>query len=154
VDLIARSRGSVVAHLPLDLTRELVGWGRLAETLLTLAPGSRQLDNLPELTCDLLVLDKHEAAHAVRIATDEPAERIFELLVQRTPFPARVVQTGGGGDQTYLYDRQAHLSWLVRPADLGRLPRPQGGWLCTTGCGDVVAVALTWGLVEGLNLDE
>src|SRR4051794_23752165 len=41
--MVARSRSTVIGHLPFELTAELLGWGPRVGTFLALAPGAKQL---------------------------------------------------------------------------------------------------------------
>ena len=150
--MVARSRSTLVGHLPFELTAELLGWGPRVSTFLALAPGAKQLDGLADLPCDLLVLNHHEAADAVKAGPGADAAEVFARLVELVPRAARVVQTGGGANPTYLVDRTTGRSWAAEPADLGCIARSRWN-RSTVGAGDVVAATLALGLGLGQVLD-
>jgi sugar/nucleoside kinase (ribokinase family) len=149
--LAARSRGLVLARLPVELTADLLDWAPRAGTFVALAPGGEQLPALGDFRADLLVLNYDEAVAATRSRPGDPPARVFARLLAVSP-AARLVQTGGGAHPAYFADRKGRRSGSLAPALLGPIARTAANAPTGLGAGDVTAVALARCLVEGAEL--
>jgi sugar/nucleoside kinase (ribokinase family) len=150
--LAARSRGLVLARLPVELTADLLDWAPRVGTFAALAPGGEQLGALADFRADLLVLNYDEAVAATRARPGDPPARVFARLLALSP-AARVVQTGGGEHPAYFADRKRRRGGALEPAALGPISRTIATAPTGLGAGDVTAVALARCLVEGAALE-
>ncbi len=152
--LLARSQASLLGNLPLPLTRELLEWGQLLGTYMSLGPGERQLGRLAELAPDALFLNLDAARAATGLGAAAPAA-VFDGLCKRTRTRHVVVMTGGGEQPTFICERRASVVWRLEPEQIGPLMR-DGRHVNGLGAGDALAGAATLllGLARRLTAGE
>jgi sugar/nucleoside kinase (ribokinase family) len=139
--MISQSRACLLGNLPLELTGELIDFGRHVGTYISLGAGGSQLGHLANLKPHALFLNFPDAQQATGLYSDD-GTAVFARLLEVVGAEHVVVMTGGRSRPVHVAERLSRLQWTLDPVDVSDL-RGRNGFLNPLGAGDTLAGAAT-----------